>query len=45
MIYQDFSCCLIGLYEVRSHSLTVESQNNIFQIAVHNIPVVFLLAF
>jgi hypothetical protein len=45
MIFLVFSCCLIWLYEVRSHSLTTENQNHIFQIAVPNIPVVLLLAF
>jgi hypothetical protein len=45
MIFQDFSYCLIWLYEVMSHSLTIKNQNRIRQIALHNISVVFLWAF
>jgi len=45
MIFQELSYCFIWLYEVMSHSLTIENQNHIFQIALHNISVVFLLAF
>jgi len=37
MIFQDFSYCLIWLYEVMSHSLTIKNQNHISHIALHNI--------